>query len=379
MAPIKTITLPDIIGLPPTGKFNKEHIIRSMPIAEITPSDPTPDIGLTVFKLSNQFKKYNEILNAHGFNIKSKGEKGPLKLAFLADNFPTDSFSNEYGEGILEKATNMVSGAAASIQQIMGARTAGETFDKTMGILKSMGGATETAAGAIDKSAKDMLSKFNEMAKNTDSGIKDTGKRLASIGLSIAAGARVDFPQIWKNSSFQPSYTMTVRLFNPNPASKESTYKYIIGPLGAILLLGLPHTLDGNTYNWPFLHKIECKGIYFLNPCFISNISVIKGGDQQSIHWNQRLGIVDVRIDFGSLYSSILAGKEYATMDRPNLENYLNIMSDNRDEVPGGIENILIDDLEQNTASSEKEPDANIARNTIPEETAALNASSGVA
>jgi hypothetical protein len=149
---------------------------------------------------------------------------------------------------------------------------------------------------------------------------------------STLGGSRFDFPMIWTDSSFQPSYTMTVRLYNPDPASLEATKKYIIGPIAALLLLGLPLSDDnkGSTYNYPFLHKIKCPGIYFLNPCFISNISVIKGGDQQQIAYNQRLSIVDVRLDFGSLFSSMLASK-YTNDKRPTLKSYLKVMEEGKD------------------------------------------------
>ena len=55
--------------------------------------------------------------------------------------------------------------------------------------------------------------------------------------------------------------------------------------------------------------NVKSKGIYNLSPGYISGVSVIKGGDQQNIAWNQHLSIVDVRMDFGSLYSSILVDK----------------------------------------------------------------------
>ena len=50
------------------------------------------------------------------------------------------------------------------------------------------------------------------------------------------------------------------------------------------------------------------------------------GKYQQQIAYNQRMGIVDVRIDFGSLYSSMLAAKGL-TRTRPTLEKYLDGIS----------------------------------------------------
>ena len=108
---------------------------------------------------------------------------------------------------------------------------------------------------------------------------------------------------------------------------KEATEKYIIGPIVAIMLMGVPRAVDASTYTWPFLHRIECPGLYELNPGFISNITVIKGGDQQQISFQQRLGIVDIRIDIGSLYSSILADSRRVTSQRPTVYDYARVLA----------------------------------------------------
>jgi hypothetical protein len=147
---------------------------------------------------------------------------------------------------------------------------------------------------------------------------------------AILAGARLDFPYVWKNSSYTPTYNFTIRLYNPNPKSKWATRKYIIGPLAALLLLALPITDEGSVYRWPFIHKIVCPGIFELKAACISNITVVKGGDQNQIGFNQRLAMVDVRFEIGSLYRSVLAGKDTKEMDekRPTLTNYLKNLED---------------------------------------------------
>ena len=145
---------------------------------------------------------------------------------------------------------------------------------------------------------------------------------------------------VWKSSGFQPSYTLTVRLYNPDPGSRESTHKFITGPLAAIMLLGIPISTDTITFSWPFIHRIFSPGIYDLDPAFISNITVIKGGDQQQISYKQRLGIVDVRIDFGSLFSTMLATKGNPS-NRPTLKKYLEGIS-GQDSYKKGVRNFSL-------------------------------------
>lgn len=322
------IEIPEIIGLPPGNYTTKDIIRESMPIARITPCVPAAQSSMTVFTLEESKDKYLELLEVHGYTMK----QWPIKVAFLADNFPTDSFQNEYGESFLNKITDVASQGAGELAQMMGAGSATEAMEKIgtalSGMGEAVGGVTGGALGTAGKIAGGIGTGSEKMIKYLESkkgaaGVAGTGLGLVS---KMLAGHRVDFPQVWKNSGFQPSYTMTIRLYNPNPASMEITDKYIVGPICALLILGLPQTEDGSTYNWPFLHKIRTDGIYNLDPSFISNITVIKGGDQQSIAWNQALAIVDIRIDFGSLYNSMVVGKEHIGQNRPTLGNYLSIL-----------------------------------------------------
>lgn len=335
--PSSNSTIDYIIGLPP-GNLSDDVVAgrsqivmeNSMPIAKIYPGIPSFTEGLSLFTRSPAFKSegkknlsYLNILNNHGYGLKqpkysNTGEDGCLVLAYLADSFPTDSFSNEYGENFLQGLTNVASEGAAAITQMMGARDLGQAATSLTNRLKNKGG-TVGSLGRLLESGKNIASEtLGALLPPSVTGGVDLISRLA-------AGSRIDFPMIWKSSSFQSSYTMTVRLYNPNPANKASTIKYIAAPIAAIMLLAIPISSDGVTYSWPFIHKIVSPGIYNLDSAFISNVTIIKGGDQQQISFKQSLGVVDVRIDFGSLYSSMLAAKGLSRT-RPTLKSYLNAM-----------------------------------------------------
>lgn len=315
--------LQNIFGLPPWNiePRTNEVMLNSMPIAEIIPSEPSFQHGLDLFSLNSAWDAYSSLLKSYGFEFEP-GVKS-IKVAFLADSFPTDTFQNEYGENFLQKFTAGVSEGAASLAQIMGVKSGTEAFKRIQRSLEKKGTAGKLVGGLMGKGA--------EMAESVLSAIPGGGTVRGGVGIAsrLMAGARIDFPQVWKTSSFTPSYTMTVRLYNPDPRSDRSTQKYIVGPLAALMLLGLPRTVDGGTYNWPFLHKIRAAGIYDLDPAYIGSITVVKGGDQQQISYNQRLGLVDVRIDFGSLYSTLIAGRNI-TAGRPTLKKYLDGISKKR-------------------------------------------------
>ena len=332
-----------IIGLPPitniTGSsahtaMSQVALLDTMPQAIIYPGTPSFKAGIDLFKRIPAFRSGSEadpenpnnyyylpLLEDHGFTLDTKIHSRGLKVAYIADNFPTDTFTNEYGENFLQKFTDIASEGAASISQMFGARDIREVGSMLAQRAKDKGGAMGTVGDMAQKAGS-----YIEDLGSTLFGA--TGSRMASMIGSLAAGSRIDFPMVWKTSSFQPSYTMTVRLYNPNPGNVASTRKYIVGPIAAIMLLGIPISVDSSTYSWPFLHRVRSPGIYDLDPAYIQNITVVKGGDQQQISYRQSLSIVDVRIDFGSLFSSMLASRDTTTKTRPTLRKYLASMED---------------------------------------------------
>jgi len=323
-APVENSLIPatGVIGMPPST-YESGHVIRNaMPVAQIIPCKPNFTTGMTLFSLVEDWANYEKILKTLGFTTQK-----PIKVAFLADNFPTDSFTNEYGETFITKMADVASQGIRDIMQITGSRTVGEGVGKIAGMVKGMGEGAEGMLGSILKTA-------GEWGGKGASGLQGIEKRFGAAGTisGIIAGNRVDFPQVWKNSNFTPSYTMTVRLYNPNPGNLASTKEFIVGPLAVLLCLAIPRSRDGNTYGWPFFHKIKCPGIYNLNPGVITNISVIKGGDQLQIAQNQSLGMVDVRIDFVSLFNSMLVEEGNRTIsNRPTLRTYLQSLLETKD------------------------------------------------
>lgn len=347
MARYRDLTKIDfILGMPPitTATGDPIHTERTadilrnaMPTATIYPGIPSFESGIDLFRRIPVFdikghhpdyKKVNStyylpMLEEHGYTLDKEIHNDGLKLAYLADNFPTDTFTNEYGENFLQKFTDVASEGAASLAQMFGARNVTDLASGMTTAAQKQGGVVGTV-GDMARKAGDYINKLGGMFSD----FSPAGARMGKMIGSLAAGSRIDFPMVWKSSSFQPSYTMTVRLYNPDPTDTNTTKKYIIGPIAAIMLLGIPISEDGSTYSWPFLHRVDSPGIYQLDPAFIQNITIIKGGDQQQIAYNQRLGMVDVRIDFGSLFSSMLAANKRTLKTRPTLRKYLRSMED---------------------------------------------------
>lgn len=318
-----------IFGLPPQTHVSDTMIINSMPVMEIIPGEPHFESGLTLFRVNDAWDTYSTILSNHGFTLSQK----PLRLAYIADNFPTDSFTNEYGETFLQSLTDVASSGMQQLVQMTGQRNAiaggrslGEGIAKAGtdtgglvgGVLEGVGTGAVAAFDALEKLKNSLGSQSDFMKKSLD-----------TID-AMMGGARVDFPQIWKNSGYTPSYTATIRLYNPNPGNATSTKHHIIGPLAAILCLAIPRSGDGKSFNWPFFHKIKSKGIYGLDPAVITNITVVKGGDQQQISFNKKIAMLDVRIDISSLYGTMVLDEKNSEINssRPTVKKYLDSLEE---------------------------------------------------
>ena len=321
----KQITLQDVFGYPPDNLEPRTNLMirKSMPLVKFFPSVPAFAGGLDLFHLTTAWNEYTGLLAENDYFTPNSPGQG-IKMAFLADNFPTDTFTNEYGENFLQKFTSATSEMASSLTQTLGAETVGEAWDNM-----SKGIASGGKFGEYISSGMNMMGDFASALKHGAGNMPVLGN-VTSGGITLldrlAAGSRIDFPMVWKSSGFQPSYSLTVRLYNPFPQSLEATRKFIIGPIVAIMLMGVPRAQDSQTYTWPFLHRIECPGIFHLDPGFISNITVVKGGDQQQISLQQRLSVVDIRIDIGSLYSSMLGSSSKVTSRRPTVRAYAKIL-----------------------------------------------------
>jgi len=328
--------LPEIIGLPPSTPETDVIIKSTFPVMEIIPSKPG-DLSQNLFTIDPDIETYKKILNNYGYSITGNS----LKVAFLSDNFPTDNFSNFYAESFLGSGLQVVSEEAAQLGQMLGAKTWSQAGKKILGEMGRFGKAIRPISTAGSDVMGAVVGGIGGMAETVAKGFNDVTSKMGPVGsviqntVSLAnktLGGRIDLPQIWKNSGFAPSYTITIRLFNPNPGNLEVTKKYITGPLCALLLLALPKSSDGVFYSWPFFHKIRVPGLLNLPESYIGNITVVKGGDQQVISYKQNMGMCDVRIEFGCLFDTLVAdegGNEIS--GRPSLKEYIKELETGRE------------------------------------------------
>jgi hypothetical protein len=343
-----------VFGYPPANLLEKtnQQMYNSFPVATFLPCKPNVSFGQEIFILQDEWDLYLGLLSKHGYTLPEDSEKG-IKVAFLSDNFPTDSFTNEYGENFLQGFTDGISSITGTLAQMsgnvtgssmlkQGARGAGAAVDMIAPMLGITGTQGAQTADSLIKGAE---AGYEKMATSMGASGAMGAKLLSSFD-RIMGGARLDFPSLWKSSTFQPSYSLTVRLYNPYPQNIEATKKYILGPMVALMLLACPRTIDGGTYTWPWFQKITCPGIFELDPGMITNLTIIKGGDQQQISFQNSMGIVDIRIDIGSLYNTMVSSEQEDKVGgRPTVRKYAEIMEKQKRDVfaigpPGSPKNV---------------------------------------
>lgn len=333
----ENIILPSIIGVPPSysgGMIENgapadmsEVIADTMPILEIFPSEQTAVAGLELYRLTPAFAQFAEELNEKYKITIPSNEDQSIKVACLNNSPPMESFSNDFTEsnlasGMMPEANDVLSTASF----VLGATSAnvGERIGAVEKANGPLGGILSKAGGA----ASDIQKKLQEEASK--GGLKGAAARSALMAAAMKAGRGIDFPQVWKTSSWSPSYSINVRLYNPSPGSVALTNKYIVAPLATLLMFVVPRTNDGYTFFWPWMCHYRMRGLFDIKGGYIKSIQVVKGGDDNAIAFNQRPGIVDLKIELGTVFSTMISNRNQSLSDIPSLTDWLDNFEDSK-------------------------------------------------
>lgn len=345
----------EIIGLPPLlyveeddiADKRKKLILNTMNILEITPgfpgqftSEESSGLRLYTFDESKGREVYNKLVKKCLPNTK---DIDTIKVAFLNENAFSESWSNDFGESVLEEAMNFGIPTVRELRLLYGTSTLSEALRKFTNFMtpenpRTPSSVTEQMWEFLNRLGTTMtgyLSTGVQAAEEFVSGLGGAGAPLRQI----LYGSNIDFPQIWRGSSFSPSYSVTVRLFNPFnlgifqeslSLTQEQQEKYIIEPLVKLLVLVVPISDSNSTFFSPLICKVRCPGLFSIKMGYVSAIDVIKGGDTNDVSYFQKPGTVDVKITFNDLYTSMVQeledSEEIYDKNRPTLTDYVNTL-----------------------------------------------------
>lgn len=199
----------------------------------------------------------------------------------------SETFSNNTTESSLASTINGYSDTAKEIQFILG------SGDSVVGKLLER---ASTATSSITSSLSSVIGTLG-------GGILES---LANTGVTtVLKGGKIIFPEMWQDSSFERSYSLTIKLRSPDHDSL-SIFLNILVPYIHLIALCLPRGAedDPNAYTSPFLVKAYCKGMFNVDMGLITSMSVTKGAESQ---WNDD-GLptqIDISLDIKDLYSSL--------------------------------------------------------------------------
>lgn len=328
--PTGTISLLPTLGMPPEPLVSSNQLYNSIPIVRIEPCTCIWADGLNLFQLQNAWAEYKNFLAMFGF---SPGTENALNVAYIPETLPTETFTNEFGQTFIAQMANVVSDAAGDLAQMSGGATASQTAQSILDMMKNAGG----IIGGVGQGAQGV---YNEIAKMGTAMGQSSNKflqRVPQVVNKLLGGQKVDFPQVWKNSTYAPTYGITIKLYCLDTATTMHFERLIVGPLTALLALALPQG-QAETYKYPFFCKVDSPGLFSLPAAGITSITVNKGGDGGLVGYNRRIGMIDIRMEFVDLFTTLLMQdtreKNASNDNRTNLKLYLNQLRSSREVTP---------------------------------------------
>jgi hypothetical protein len=162
----------------------------------------------------------------------------------------SESFTNETGESSIAQQVN---------QKAQAARDAKFTV----------------ANGNIDGG---VLSAVSDLLGGILSGAADLvgGESLKTV---LSGNGIIDFPEIWKGSSFSKSYNFKMSLHSPY-GDPYSIMQNLYIPLALLMSGFLPRGIGPASYTAPFVCRAYCRGMFAVPLGMINNITVRRGADQ---------------------------------------------------------------------------------------------------
>ena len=150
------------------------------------------------------------------------------------------------------------------------------------------------------------------------------GSGLGGLSSLALGSARIDFPEIWDNSSVSRSYSFSMALRSPY-GDPYSIFQSIYIPMSLIMAAALPRAAGKTSYTSPFLIRAYSRGMFAIPLGLIDSVSIKRGSDQHGWTVDRHPTQVDI-----SFTVKDLSPMMYQTLQEDadgTLSNILNIMS----------------------------------------------------
>lgn len=231
----------------------------------------------------NWFERSNNAL-AHNYSY-----YGGVGFYLNSETQISESFGNESTKSILADKLNSMSDVGREVQFLTGI----SGLDVDVFMSKGLNGAAPNVDAMTKNAGTGTMSGFMGMIMN--------GTR------TVFAGGKLEFPELWADSSYSTSYSVNMKLVSPD-YDRRSWFINIGVPLMHLIALCAPRQVSPNGYVSPFLVRAFYRGFFNVDMGLLS-MSVQKGSEGG---WtiDGLPTTVDVSLDIRDLYSKLTISNE---------------------------------------------------------------------
>jgi hypothetical protein len=128
--------------------------------------------------------------------------------------------------------------------------------------------------------------------------------RILSVGSNVLKGENVVIPEIYQNSKYSKSYSISVDLRSPY-GNKYSYFLNVLVPLFHLLCLAIPKQTTANTYSAPFIIKAYYPGVFACNLGIVKQITIDKNIGGHTWTADGYPAEMKVTLDIDDLYADL--------------------------------------------------------------------------
>jgi hypothetical protein len=136
----------------------------------------------------------------------------------------------------------------------------------------------------------------------------------------------IDFPEVWKDSSFSKSYTFNMSLRTPY-GDPISILQNLYFPLALLMAGSMPRAVGRSAYTSPFICRAYCKGMFAIPLGMITNITIKRGADQFGWSTARLPTCIDVNFEIKDLSPAMYMA--LGDVSTNPIQDFMNIFASN--------------------------------------------------
>jgi hypothetical protein len=189
----------------------------------------------------------------------------------------SESISNGTTRSMLDQKMNELGRMASEIQFLLGGASGATNVESATEFRQSIEESNQSVSGVIDSIIENVQ--------------------------VLMVGGRMAFPEIWADSQFSRTYSVTIKLDSPD-CDNLSIFMNILLPLAHILGFVLPRSMGSNNYISPYLVRAYYKSMFHIDMGIITGCNITKG-DVGAWTQNGLPTQVTVQLEIKDLYNVI--------------------------------------------------------------------------